>query len=91
MTFDAVGVFGLTFDFLLKICLIVLCPPPLLTLSPLHTSPSPPLRAQPDWAYEFPDRTGPDTQIAGLVLPDRTESGLMLIKIFLCKKKKKKV
>ena len=20
-------------------------------------------RAQPDWAYEFPDRTGPDTQI----------------------------
>ena len=28
MTFDAVGVFGLTFDFLLKICLSVLCPPP---------------------------------------------------------------
>ena len=22
-----------------------------------------PSRAQPDWAYEFPDRTGPDTQI----------------------------
>ena len=21
------------------------------------------VRAQPDWAYEFPDRTGPDTQI----------------------------
>lgn len=26
MTFDAVGVFGLTFDFLLKICLSILCP-----------------------------------------------------------------
>ena len=25
MTFDAVGVFGLTFDFLLKICLSILC------------------------------------------------------------------
>ena len=21
------------------------------------------IRARPDWAYEFPDRTGPDTQI----------------------------
>ena len=41
MTFNAVGVFGLTFDFLLKICLSILCPPPLLTLPPLHTSPSP--------------------------------------------------
>ena len=25
ITFDAVGVFGLTFDFLLKICLSILC------------------------------------------------------------------
>ena len=25
-------------------------------------------RAQSDWAYEFPDRTGPDTQICGTVL-----------------------
>ena len=38
-------------------------------------------RARPDWAYEFSDRTGPDTQIcrtgpAGQVLPDRTKSGL---------------
>ena len=29
-------------------------------------------RARPDWAYEFPDRTGPDTQICrtGPVGPD---------------------
>ena len=29
-------------------------------------------RAQPDWAYEFPDRTGPDTQICrtGPARPD---------------------
>ena len=31
-------------------------------------------RAQPDWAYEFPDRTGPDTQICrtGTTEPERT-------------------
>ena len=45
-----------------------------------------PNRAQPDWAYEFLDRTGPDTQIcrtglAGQVLPDRTESGLTFLNI----------
>jgi hypothetical protein len=31
-------------------------------------------RVQPDWAYEFPDRTGPETQICriGPARPDRT-------------------
>ena len=32
-------------------------------------------RARPDWAYEFPDRTGPDTKIC------RTESGLIFLNI----------
>ena len=43
-------------------------------------------RAQPDWAYEFPDRTGLDIQIcrtgpARQVLPDWTKSGLILLNI----------
>ena len=36
------------------------------------------VRAQPDWAYEFPDRT---PKFAGQVLPDRTESGLTFLNI----------
>ena len=36
MTFDAVGVFGLTFDFLLKICLSILCSVGFLLLSPTN-------------------------------------------------------
>ena len=34
-------------------------------------------RAQPDWPYEFPDRTGQTPQFAGQVMPDRTESRLI--------------
>ena len=36
------------------------------------------VRAQPDWAYEFPDRT---PKFAGHVLPDQTESGLIFSNI----------
>ena len=37
-------------------------------------------RAQPDWAYEFPDRTGP-SKFAKQVLPDWTISGLIFLDI----------
>ena len=36
------------------------------------------VRAQPDWAYEFPDQT---PKFAGHVLPDQTESGLIFSNI----------
>ena len=42
-------------------------------------------RARPDWAYEFPGRTGPESKFAGLVLPDRTESGLIFLNILYTK------
>ena len=45
MAFDAVGVFGLTFDFLLKICLSILCPPS--SHSPLFNTPLPLLKTPP--------------------------------------------
>ena len=44
-------------------------------------------RARPDWAYEFPGRTGPESKFAGLVLPDRTESVLIFLNILPYKKK----
>ena len=47
----------------------------------------PELRAQPDWAYEFPNLTGPDTQIRWTVLPDWTKSGF----IFSTSKQTKKI
>ena len=37
-----------------------------ITVTPMHRTIQrnlPKYRARPDWAYEFPDRTGPDTQI----------------------------
>ena len=44
-------------------------------------------RAQPDWTYEFPDQTGPDTQICrtGPAGPDwiQTESGLKFLTFYL--------
>ena len=43
------------------------------------------VRAQPDWAYEFQDQTGSDTQICGQVLPDRGESGLLFLNILIAK------
>ena len=38
-------------------------------------------RARPDWAYEFPDRTGRTPKFARQVLPDQTKSGLIFSNI----------
>ena len=42
----------------------------------------------PDWAYEFPCQRGPDTQICWTGLPDRTESGLIILNILPLNRKK---
>ena len=46
-----------------------------------HNTALPGSRAQPDWAYEFPDRTGPDTKIYW------TKSGLIFLNILNTKYK----
>ena len=40
------------------------------------------IRAEPDWAYEFSDRT---PKIAGQVPPDQTESGVIFLNILRTK------